>query len=614
MTVPRNGAIVAAMILALLLLLQWPLDHDLLAVEDARDDAAPLVEALDGPHARQALRALGRFERPELAPHVIPFLSSTEAEIRIEALTALAQMKAGTPLAPLLESERVSSVRAVLYESIGRLSEASEEVLLPGLREEEAIRFGAMKALESFYREREVKPSDSALAAIRRTVRESHSPGARQLGLLALNRASDRDRETLESAFKDADPLVRRLAIAGLEEWRDDPSPLVRHEALRVDGGCARAERALSDPSEDVALLAIDLLGIGCGPAPLERILEENFGWRRPSRALVSLSRVSPERARQELPRFISHPVWQARTYAARAAKILADTQSLAKLRRDEHPNVIAETLVTPEDALSALASDDYGLLVTALELLKGWQSASAAPVLLETLSRVSRRREHTSRDPRRLLLERLRDLEGVNVAGREETLVYLLSDFDPAIAALAAEILTLEMGKKVEATTKRFAPDPLPSRDFLLELQGARATIRMREAGSFTVELLPEAAPLTAAQFVNLAETGYYQGLTFHRIVPNFVIQGGSPGANEYAGTPGYIRDEVSTLSHERGTLGISTRGRDTGDGQIFVNLVDNHRLDHNYTVFARVVAGMENVDAIQEGDVIEEIVVARR
>jgi cyclophilin family peptidyl-prolyl cis-trans isomerase len=521
-------------------------------------------------------------------------------------------MQASLPLAPVLKRERDPRVRAVLYAAIGRLPEASEEVLLPALPEEELIRFGAMKGVESFYRVREVKPTEYALAAVRRTVRESRSPGVRQLGLLALNRASDRDPETLESAFTDADPLVRRLAIAGLKEWRDDPSPIVRYEALRLGGDCNRAETSLSDPSEHVVLLAIDLLGNGCNPAPLEKILEENRGWRRPARALVSLARVSPERAQRRLPWFVSHPVWQIRTYAARAAKILGDTESLAKLRSDEHPNVVAEALVTPEDALAALASDDYGLLVTALEMMKGWETgAAAAPTLLETLSRVSARKERTSRDPRRLLLERLRELEGIDVAGKLE---YLLQDFDPAIAALAAEILTEMTGKKAEATTKRFAPDPLPSRDFLLRLHGARATIKMREAGSFTIELLPEAAPLTAFQFVKLAESGYYLGLTFHRIVPNFVIQGGSPGANEYVGTPGYIRDEVSTLSHERGTLGISTRGRDTGDSQIFVNLVDNFRLDHNYTVFARVIEGMERVDATQEGDVIEEIVVARR
>jgi cyclophilin family peptidyl-prolyl cis-trans isomerase len=251
---------------------------------------------------------------------------------------------------------------------------------------------------------------------------------------------------------------------------------------------------------------------------------------------------------------------------------------------------------------------------MTALEMLKDRVSASAAPVLLDTLARISAHKEATSRDPRRLLLERLREAEGVELEGFEEKLDFLLSDFDPVIAALAAEILTEKTGRRVEPLTKRLAPDPPPSRDFLLGLEGARARIEMKEAGTFTIELLPGDAPLTAAQFAKLAESGYYRGLTFHRIVPNFVIQGGSPGANEYVGTPGYLRDEVSILSHLRGTLGISTRGRDTGDSQIFVNLVDNYRLDHNYTVFARVIEGMENVDAIQEGDVFEDIVIERR
>src|SRR5262245_47193030 len=118
------------MLLTLLLLLQWPLDHDLLAVEDARDDAAPLIEALDGPHARQAIRALGRFEGPELASSIVRFLSSPDPELRIETVTALAQMQADTQLSPLLEGERDPAVRAVLYESLGRLPEGDEENLL----------------------------------------------------------------------------------------------------------------------------------------------------------------------------------------------------------------------------------------------------------------------------------------------------------------------------------------------------------------------------------------------------------------------------------------------------------------------------------------------------
>jgi cyclophilin family peptidyl-prolyl cis-trans isomerase len=136
-----------------------------------------------------------------------------------------------------------------------------------------------------------------------------------------------------------------------------------------------------------------------------------------------------------------------------------------------------------------------------------------------------------------------------------------------------------------------------------------------MKGLGSFTLALFPEEAPATTAIFAALADKGAYDGLTFHRVVPNFVLQGGSPGANEYdALTPQFMRDEVGALSHERGTLGISTRGRDTGDGQIFINLIDNFRLDHTYTVFARVTQGMDVVDKILEGDVIEGIRIHRR
>ena len=91
-----------------------------------------------------------------------------------------------------------------------------------------------------------------------------------------------------------------------------------------------------------------------------------------------------------------------------------------------------------------------------------------------------------------------------------------------------------------------------------------------------------------------------------------NFVIQGGSPGANEYSGDPLFMRDEVGL--HVRGTAGVSTRGRDTGDAQIFVNLVDSPRLDHVYTVFGTVVAGMDVVDGILEGDVIERVELVTR
>ena len=136
-----------------------------------------------------------------------------------------------------------------------------------------------------------------------------------------------------------------------------------------------------------------------------------------------------------------------------------------------------------------------------------------------------------------------------------------------------------------------------------------ARAASRSAASARSSWRCSRSQAPATVLRFARLAESGYYNGLTFHRVVPNFVIQGGSPGANEYIGDAAFMRDEVGLWPHVRGAVGISTRGRDTGDAQIFVDLVDNPRLDHDYTVFAQVLNGIDVVDRILEGDVIERI-----
>jgi cyclophilin family peptidyl-prolyl cis-trans isomerase len=163
--------------------------------------------------------------------------------------------------------------------------------------------------------------------------------------------------------------------------------------------------------------------------------------------------------------------------------------------------------------------------------------------------------------------------------------------------------------GADTSQTKGRVGSDPGLTAEELRRLAAARAKIAIRDVGTFEVALFPSVAPLTVLKFAHLAEAGYYNGLTFHRVVPNFVIQGGSPGANEYIGQASFMRDELGLWPHVRGALGISTRGRDTGDAQIFVDLVDNPRLDHAYTVFGQVLNGLDVVDRILEGDVIDRI-----
>jgi cyclophilin family peptidyl-prolyl cis-trans isomerase/HEAT repeat protein len=561
------------------------------------------------------VRALGRLERPAHAGRLIPFLSSPDAVLRKEAVNALGQMRAPVELAPWLGREKDPEVRGVIYATIGRIPQAREEVLLAGLNESEpACKIGAAKGLEAYYRLNAgtVRPSAAAVDLLRRTARGSRPAELTELALSILNAAGAADPETLAAALRHAEPQVRRLAVLGSKQWRQDNSHIVRYEALRFAGSCERLESALGDANPHVVLLAIDLMGNGCSGDTLERIVDNGGDWRQQAHALVSLASVRPASARARLDRLSRHPLWQARAYAAGAAKTLKDEGTLRRLLGDENPNVAAAALADPADAAEALKASHYGLIIRAAECLKGWpEGRSAVPALLESLGRITAEKRDTSRDPRRLLLERLREFGDAAVAGALEP---YLSDFDPVIADLAARTISEKSGRRVVARTARLTTRPAPPQEYIDGLSGSRARIRMREAGVFTVALLPEEAPVTAATFARLAESGYYTGLTFHRIVPNFVIQGGSPGADEFDGSPHYIRDELGLLSHRRGTLGISTRGRDTGDCQIFVNLVDNFRLDHNYTVFANVLEGMENVDRLQEGDIIQSIEIIRR
>jgi peptidyl-prolyl cis-trans isomerase B (cyclophilin B) len=135
-------------------------------------------------------------------------------------------------------------------------------------------------------------------------------------------------------------------------------------------------------------------------------------------------------------------------------------------------------------------------------------------------------------------------------------------------------------------------------------------AVLRIRDMGDIRIELLPEAAPETVANFVELANSGFYDGTQFHRVIPGFMIQGGDPNtkrkdARSYGkGGPGYtIEDEFSDLSHTRGTLSMANSGMpNTGRSQFFIVHQDATSLDGRHAAFGRVVDGMGVVDAITE------------
>jgi len=134
-------------------------------------------------------------------------------------------------------------------------------------------------------------------------------------------------------------------------------------------------------------------------------------------------------------------------------------------------------------------------------------------------------------------------------------------------------------------------------------------------DKGTMTIEFFEKDAPNTVANFVKLAESGFYDGVKFHRVIPDFMVQGGDPNGTG-AGGPGYSIDCELTGDnqyHDRGVLSMAHRGRNTGGSQFFIchNRQNTAHLDRNHTVFGKVVEGLDVLDGIRQGDKIEGITV---
>lgn len=659
-------------------------------------DLQPLADGVrnDSPVIQQmAVRALGRLERPDLIPNILPLLVANTPSVRAEAANALAQAvqapgkpnvkPAAVPLRARLEAEKDPIVRGVLYEALGRLPyetaaevRDAEDVLVKGASEanpNHVVLLGTARGFEALYRVHAKKgpATDAALGRLRELVRskpdtrtkmaQENTARVRRLAVMALQFVGA-DVETLRVGLKDPDALVRKQAASFLEGHGrpiygeeaakqlqpalldamslHDSSALVRYEAVQGygfylrDRSCDPLIDATNDTTTAVAQAAIDALGGGCpaaetgkvgdalrriaGTLPADDKLSpttHRVDWHRAAHAFVSLTSIAPDQAKTLMATFAGHPVWQVRVYAARAAAALKDAATLRKLAADAADNVRSVAItglgrVTghADDAIfiAALSRPDHQLTVIAARALQGTTNKEqAVPALLATLNKYSAEKKDNTRDARVALLQRLRE-----VGSKTQTadLTPYLNDFDPRVATLAAETLTAWTGTPATAAPVRPPTSP-PNFAEVMKLESARMRWTMATGGTFELRLFPSEAPATVDRFVRLARSGYYNGLTFHRVAPNWVIQGGSPAAQEVTGDSPFMVDEVGGRSHTRGAVGISTRGRDTGDAQLAIDLCENVSLDHNFTVWAEIVSGLDVVDGVLEGDVIRKV-----
>lgn len=642
----------------------------IVAEEDARgaqgwSATRAALESGDGRVRAWAVRALGRNEDPALTTEISRVLGDDDPAVRAAAVRALAQAEhRGNGEQTLhwlrrhIDSEDDPTVLGVIAETLGRLStpEGADQQWIEGTLASIASTADDRNQAEGVAR------GFAALARARRASGGLPTDLQRHATELLAARRGDADvlarrlltealglggltGEPLRAALSDTDPQVRGLAIAAVarsgEDFQThiptalrDPSHIVRLHALqafdrwsRRAEGCGALFAATEDENTAVALAAIDLLARPCSRdgevqlTLLQGLIQDesdqpapeigNASWHRGGHALAALSGLDPATATPLLEARVEHPSAFMRAWVARGAAAAGAPQVLRKLASDRDYNVAHQALRglervnDPERthlAAGQIGREDPQLVSTAVGILV---DAGVTPeykaAIAAALARFTAQQRETSRDVRRALLGALVSIDELDPTEIAE----YLTDYDPVIAGLAAEAME-SRGVRVEAaaTVPPLAPPPTASR--LAQLFDSDVLLEMARGGTIRVKLLPDLAATNAHRFATLAEEGYWDGLTFHRIVPNFVIQGGSPHANEYMGHGTFSRDEISGRSHSRGTVGLSTRGRDTGDAQIFVNIADNPRLDFDYTIYGKVTEGMEVIDAVVEGDVI--------
>lgn len=293
-------------------------------------------------------------------------------------------------------------------------------------------------------------------------------------------------------------------------------------------------------------------------------------------------------------------------------------TPRLAHLFNDEDPMVRAAaftTLMATDSATAdfyiteALSDADFVVVSLAVDAVAELKASTYLPAVRTMISR----KEGVDVDLRRTIVQATRPfLEGTAADSNAMQILVLGLNDENYIVRREASSIWDDLLKQPKPPVSLLAETRFSERQIrkALERYGTNpyATV-VTSKGEFELELYFDVAPLTVMTFIGLADDDFYDGLTFHRVVPNFVVQGGDPRGDGWGGPDYYIRDEYSSEPYQRGTVGIATSGKDTGGSQFFVTLSPQPHLEGRYTVFGRVLYGMDIVDLIVAGDEIETV-----
>lgn len=597
-----------------------------------------LFEYLTSPNPLVRLRTvevIGRIQDPADVDKLVPMLSDPDQRVVNEAIFALGQIGADTSLSAVIEfcGQAKGDQLALGLEALGKIGgkEASAFLMETLHNFESRIRAEAALAIA---RAEDPTTVPALLIAI-----HDLNPGVAWRAIYALEKVpSGRAAESMPPFLNNSDPLVRQFAARTLGKQKYGKA--VDALAASLQDGDPRvvvnSARALGEIDDDDAIHALG-----------EIATEHRFHHARRA-AAEGLGKIGDKKGKDYLIRALMDESAGVRATAVRG---------LAQSLGDGSEVFITQLLSDGDRAVRATAIECYGTadIKSKIPLLMDEAERSADPMVRTAAVRALAKLE----DDRvgRFLVKMFSDpdwvvvTETVNAVGdrdfrpatgelielfgkrtrREDVNIRLailgvfaewkpveaggllreaLQNPDKRVRMSALEILTdmgIEPGElKSDRAFYEEGFDRIRMRSLSAPL-GIRRALIVCEHGEIELELFGDDAIQTVANFINLAQVGFYNGLTFHRVVPNFVVQGGDPRGDGWGDAGYFIRSEFNRHRYDAGYVGIAHDGKDTGGSQFFITLSPQHHLDGRYTIFGRVTRGMDVVLKIDQGDTFE-------
>ena len=479
------------------------------------------------------------------------------------------------------------------------------------------MRIGDMTFLEPY--------GDTVIKAVRDGDADTRMYGVTILGKIKTNKSGLA--AVTESSVSDPDWRVRVNAIKALGQFEATPSSI----NLLV--------QLIDDPNEHLSLTALaSLKGMQIPDADasgrivivLHRTINDttgHFTGRQKGEAAATLAKLQPRDSYPFLQSAYSGELLSAEAFVAALGLTEDDRafQQLLEFSKKGSPrvqrialeaieNICNRQSATPERIraarnvfIGALQEGDMAVTATAASALgdSSLIDSSSVKPLSDALSRL---RSPNDVEPMVSIIQSLGSLKRMEAVPVLET---LLSDSDRTVSLeVAAALQKITSRSYAESVTPHTR---LGHSDYdweTIEWIAKHAVVEVvTERGKFSFKMLPRVAPFTCLNFARLIRNGFYSGLTFHRVVPNFVVQGGDPRGDGWGG-PGYaIRSEFGYERYDRGSVGVASSGKDTEGCQFFVTHSRQPHLDGRYTIFGKVISGMDIVDALQVGEKILEM-----